>query len=321
MSEPAVATSGRPADLRLARLHLRLGSLELARAELEAFAGAGRLDPEALLDLAEVRWRTGDVAGAGVAAEAYLGEDGAEPLALVIAAEASAALGRPAEARRLAAQALEHDIALDRLFAGIPRSGVWPIEPDDRPEPAGELFAIPAAHPGAPSAAMPPSLPSPVDGSAEDRSAGVALPIAIAATSSLWDTADATDAGATDVGAPGGGGSGDVGIEGRPVVATAPVAASLTAHAPAGEIDAARIDLLAGRTMAAATRLGIALRLDPSLASDVLMVLKVASTGRRLDPALELVRGDAYRQAGHEAEARRSYEAAAAAIGATRSDA
>ena len=66
--EPDPLASGRPASLRLAALHLRTGQHALARAELEALAGRGRLDVPALLDLAEVRWRTGDLAGAGEAA-------------------------------------------------------------------------------------------------------------------------------------------------------------------------------------------------------------------------------------------------------------
>src|SRR6476661_3109975 len=55
-------------DLVLARLHLRLGSLALARAELETLAGQDALDEDGLVDLAEARWRTGDIAGAGEAA-------------------------------------------------------------------------------------------------------------------------------------------------------------------------------------------------------------------------------------------------------------
>ena len=68
--EPSV--EARSAELRLARLHLRGGSYALARSELETLAGADRLDPDAVLDLAEVRWRTGDLAGA-----AADGQDGA----------------------------------------------------------------------------------------------------------------------------------------------------------------------------------------------------------------------------------------------------
>jgi hypothetical protein len=132
--EPDLAPVGRALALRLARLHLRTGSLALARAELESLAGGGLLDEPALLDLAEVRWRTGDLVGAGEAADAALGRGVQDPLAYVIAAEAIAAVGRPAEARRLAARAVEGSGgSLDTLFAGMPRSLVWPDDtvPDE----------------------------------------------------------------------------------------------------------------------------------------------------------------------------------------------
>ena len=58
--------------LRLARLHLRMGMLRLARLELEQLAGVAALDTEGILDLAEVRWRTGDLRGAVEAAGAWL---------------------------------------------------------------------------------------------------------------------------------------------------------------------------------------------------------------------------------------------------------
>jgi len=119
-----------PVDRRLARLHLRVGQLSLARAELEALAGSGELDEEGLLALAEARWRTGDLAGAGEAAIAYLDGGGEGAVGLVIAAESVVAVGRPGEARRLAQRALERgDLPLDRLFAGMPRSSIWPADP------------------------------------------------------------------------------------------------------------------------------------------------------------------------------------------------
>ncbi len=62
----------RSAELLLAHAHLRLGSLALARTELETLAGMGKLDSLGLVDLAEVRWRTGDLAGAGEAAAVAL---------------------------------------------------------------------------------------------------------------------------------------------------------------------------------------------------------------------------------------------------------
>lgn len=133
-------TVPRPADpatdLRLARLHLRMGQLGLARAELEAMAGSGDLDDAGLLALAEARWRTGDLAGAGEAAQAYLAPGGDDVTALVIAAEAVAAVGRPGEARRIAGRALEQaDVPLDRIFAGMPRSSIWPADPADAAQP------------------------------------------------------------------------------------------------------------------------------------------------------------------------------------------
>ena len=131
---------GNALALRLARLHLRMGSLALARAELESFAGAGTLDESALVDLAEVRWRTGDLAGAGEAARAALARGVEDPLAYVIAAEAIAAMGRPAEATRLAGHALEGmDVTLDTLFAGMPRSAIWPGDPEPEVAPSARV--------------------------------------------------------------------------------------------------------------------------------------------------------------------------------------
>ncbi len=146
---------GRPEALRIAGLHLRTGQHALARAELESLAGRGRLDEEALLDLAEVRWRTGDLPGAGDAANALLVRGAESPLALVIAAEAIAAAGRPGEARRLSTRALEvADGPLDALFAGMPRSVVWPAASSTavaEPRPRGRGSATVAD--GAPSTA------------------------------------------------------------------------------------------------------------------------------------------------------------------------
>ena len=132
-AEPPSADADRPTALRLARLHLRTGSLALARVELETLAGEGTLDDEALLDLAEVRWRTDDLTGAGEAAAAHIASGREAPIALVIAAEATAALGRPGEARRLARRAVELiDGPIDAVFAGMPRSDVWPAQPAER---------------------------------------------------------------------------------------------------------------------------------------------------------------------------------------------
>ncbi len=227
-----VDPSDRTVALRLARLHLRMGSLALARAELESLAGRAMLDEDALLDLAEVRWRTGDLAGAGEAASAVLGRGREDVLALVIAAESISAHGRPGEARRLADRAIAAaDGPLEPLFAGIPRSLIWQGEDMTQPEAPG---GGPATH----------------------------------------GTADASTA--------------------------APTGA---AEAFAG----GRAALGAGDTSGAAVRLGVALRLEPAYAQDV---LEAIGEGTDTDPALALVAGDALRLLGRESEARLAYDLA-----------
>lgn len=87
-------------EIRLARIHLRTGSLAMARFKLETLAGREGLDMAALLDLAEARWRTGDLDGAGDAATAYLADGGTDPLGAAIAAEAAARTTRHADPGR-----------------------------------------------------------------------------------------------------------------------------------------------------------------------------------------------------------------------------
>ena len=272
---PAVASNEPPvreADLVVARLHLRLGSLSLARAELESLAGRDALDDEGIVDLAEVRWRTGDLAGAGEAATARLETDPDDVVALVIAAEAQADLGRPSEARRLAGRALTlNDGPIDPIFAGMPRSSIWPIDPGAPPESVGELFTDlprpPGGHLFAPA-------PSPDDGEAstEGQPAG-----GEAVGPSLWEEHADTIA---------------------PVL---PDSTELLARS--------RVALDAGRPGQAAAGLALALRAEPSLAPTILDLL----AGRQ-EPVLALVRGDANRIVGHEAEALRDYATAVAAI-------
>jgi tetratricopeptide (TPR) repeat protein len=232
----------RPTELVLARIHLRTGSLGLARAELEAAAGGGRLDDAAVLDLAETRWRTGDLAGAGEAVEAYRTAGGEHPLAWVIAAEAAAAAGRLVEARTLAERAVEAAVgSLDALFAGMQPGVAWPSE----------------GFPGAAAAELPAS-----GDRAESATPATAEP------------------------------------EPPPVVEV---------PEPDVQLEAGRIALDAGGLDAAAVHLAVALRLAPDLAP---AALELVPAGR--SPALDLVRGDAYRLVGHELEARASFAAAAA---------
>jgi hypothetical protein len=92
------------------------------------------------------------------------------------------------------------------------------------------------------------------------------------------------------------------------------------AAAPGGpaELEAARVALAAGDETTAAIQLGIVLRVAPALAPAVLDIV-----GSRSGPAFDLLRGDAYRLVGHEAEAQHAFATASAAIGSepARSDA
>jgi hypothetical protein len=243
----------RDQDLVLARLHLRLGSLRLARAELEGMAGNGTLDDEALVDLAEARWRTGDLAGAGEAATVALVAGSEAVVAYVIAAEAMAAVGRPSEARRLASRALElSDMSVTDVFAGMPRASVWPNEPSDT------------------------STTETLFGTAPRRAATSPAAAVGHAARGLWDDHAEPPADLPD-----------------PLIA----------------LEAGRSALAAGDRSAAVLHLGLALRLGPALAPAVLEAL-----GAVEGPEFGLLRGDAYRLAGHERDARLAFAGVAAAI-------
>lgn len=265
-AEAAVAAIDRPADLRLTRLHLRMGSLELARAELEAFAGAGELDTDALIDLAEVRWRTGDLPGAGVAANAYLAADRDDTLAVVIAAEASAAAGHPGEARQHVARVLGREgIDLDAVFAGMPRSWMWPLEPTEEPVATSALF---------PGATRPMA-----DATALSTSASASVPATatIAATAAAGTTAPAESTAAATAETPQ---PGPFALEASPAASlVAAQAATSLGSSPiqAGELEAARSALAAGDAEAAADRLGDLLRARPDLAPSILDALERAA--------------------------------------------
>ncbi len=280
----AAASAGAPAagaarstGARLAGLHLRGGALALARAELETLAGSGQLDDAALLDLAEARWRTDDLPGAGEAAAAYLATGREDVLALIIAAEATVALGRPNEARRLASRALER--------------GDLPLE---------TLFAgiaRSAVWPVDPTIAA--QAPATLFGAG-----GPAHPVGAARA-----------AAPASPGLPDGQVSGGPGTSGQTLwtsTAGAPDPVPARLPDPALELDAARADLVAGRIDAAAVRLAVALRFGPALAPAVLDV-----AAGHAGPAMDLVRGDAYRLVGHERDARVAYAAAAGGLATT----
>jgi hypothetical protein len=267
----------RAIDLALARTHLRLGSLALARAELETLAGVGGLDGAGQVDLAEVRWRTGDLARAGEAATEALALIGDEPVALVVAAEAAAALGRPSEARRLAIRAMDGaDGPIDAIFAGMPRSAVWPTDGAEPPPTAATLFNREP-------------LLSPA------RRAGDSD--ASAASTQRTSTAEMAATGAASL-APTTPGFWDVDAAGEPTTSELPD--------PARELEAARRALAGGSLEEASLRFALTLRLAPALAPAVLDATE-GGTG----PALNVVRGDAFRLVGLETEARRAYATAA----------
>jgi hypothetical protein len=273
----------RDANLILARAHLRLGSLGLARAELETMAGRNELDDDGIRDLAEARWRTGDTTGAGEAAAAYLAAIPDDVVALVIAAEAQAELGRPGEARRLAGMAMEGaDGSLEPIFAGMRRSSIWPADSAAPIGPVGLLFNELHPSPVAPSPGFDrrASDRPPANGDAGYVPLDPALPAAFEDGPGLWDDqADATFA-----------------ADPRDLEPTA------LFHGASAALDA-------GDTSAAGAGLMLALRSSPELAPAIIDVL----AGRN-DPMLLLVRADAYELVGRELEAARDRTAAAGGI-------
>ncbi len=273
--DEAPAPPARPVDLALARLHLRLGSLALARAELEILGRQGALDMPGQMDLAEVRWRMGDLTGAGLAAAVALAAGEEDPIALAIAAEAAAALGRPSEARRLANLAMERLAApIDAIFAGMPRSGVWPADAAEPPPTAGTLL-----HHEPPAVLNRRASDTDLGGPAARApmpEARADLTIGAPMITGFWDGDVLLAESATDL------------------------------PDPAGELAAGRAALLSGALDEATLRFALALRLAPNLAPAVLEATDGVS-----GPAVGVVRGDAYRLVGFEAEARQAYVAAA----------
>jgi hypothetical protein len=127
------AVDARLDDIRIARVHLRLGQLTLARAELEDLLRRDALDTNGLAALAEARWRTGEGDAAADAAVAHLDAGGSDDVALCIAAEAAALDGRSEDARALMDRLPGADQAtLDAIFAGLPRRAPWPLAPVER---------------------------------------------------------------------------------------------------------------------------------------------------------------------------------------------
>ncbi len=294
MTDDPEASPSRPADLALARMHLRLGSLQLARAELETLANRDQLDHDGVVDLAEVRWRTGDISGAGEAAALVIDDEQGPVLALIVAAEAAAARGRPTEARRLAEKAMAAaNGMIDTIFAGMPRSPAWPPDPAAPPPAPTTMFEAPRAtdrgsraRPG--RTTTPEAATVTTDAATAAEPTGEPMPsddAAAAATIGLWDDAAASAA-----------------------EAEAATEAEIDASMPSGDeaLERGRAALEADDVAGAGRQLALVLRIAPTLAPAVLELV-----GADDRPGLALVRGDAYRLVGRELDARRAYADAA----------
>lgn len=318
-SDPARLT-----DLRMARLHMRMGQLMLARAELEDLYRRDALDVVGMAVLAEARWRTGEGPEAARAAMAHIDAGGTDDVALCIAAEALAAEGRPADARSLMDRLPASDAAtLDALFAGMPRRAFWPAGPVDRSDidelrretdaraaagRKGGRGATPAtdASDDAPTELY---KQSPAAGGAP-RQAGSPLGQPPTDRRSVPGPREVLEATAADAWAHGSGATQHAagGIGARARGGERRVKGQMD---PAAELAAAR-DELSAKPERAILRLSLVLRHDPTYAPAVLDILHL-----RREPSAALVRGDAQRLLGRHMEAEAAYDAAAETLEAS----
>lgn len=313
-------------DVRLARIHLRLGMLSIARAELEDLerrAALGRRDQAVL---AEARWRTGESGGAAAAAAAHLDAGGGDPVAIAIAVEAAAADGRPAEARRLMDRLDDLDAsAIDALFGGMPQRAFWPSVPgsmtvralveDATPDAAGwsssdrEVAERSRRLAEAERAAADEvGMRAPLHRAAGSETSAAGSQAVLASTApSLWgdaagaaDTADAADQPAAPGRRDAGGGSEreEAGLASRRIEHPDPLE----------ELALAR-EQLATQPDRALLRLALVLRADPTLAPNVLDAVSL-----RREPAAAIIRGDAQRLLGRHLEAEAAFTSAGDAL-------
>lgn len=287
-------------DIRLARVHLRLGQLTLARAELEDLLRRDLLDAAGLASLAEARWRTGDTTAAVDAAQAHIDAGGADDVALCIAAEAAAVDGRPADARALMDLLPASDAAsLDAIFAGMPRRAVWAAGPVDRSDLAelrrdGSRDSLPGRRPQA--RARPATATGGAD-AALARSPGEHV----------------------DAGGVSGPRSVSDAIGGRPQAGDPETRSGRRPGErrmkgqldPVAELSRARAEL-ENRPDQAFLRLALVLRHDPTLAPMVLETLNL-----RREPIAALLRGDAQRLLGRHLEAEAAFDTAAESLEVT----
>lgn len=296
-------------DVRLARVHLRLGQLTLARAELEDLLRRDLLDAASLATLAEARWRTGDTGAAADAAQAHLDAGGVDDVALCIAAEAAAAEGRSADARALMELLPASDTAsLDEIFAGMPRRAVWPAGPVDRSD-LDELQGRGGPESLPRRRSLAPTRPTAASGARAAEIAGTGAgagaipgPREVLAAAGGWQPRSSGSPTPT-AGVAGGGPAvrGGRPGEGR-------VKGQLD---PATELARARAEL-GSRPERAFLRLALVLRHDPTLAPMVLETLHL-----RREPTAALLRGDAQRLLGRHLEAEAAFDAAAESLEVT----
>jgi hypothetical protein len=277
-------------EVRLARLHLRVGMLVLARSELEDLDRRGLLDATALASLAEARWRSGDMDDASTAARAHLDAGGDDPIALCIAAESAAADGRPGEARALIDRLGPPDAAtLDALFAGMPKRAFWPSIGGDPTttetlfgEPGHRLDADRRERRGPPSERRATLREAPAS---RDRAGSSASVRTVPGPREVFESTD-----------PGLWPEGAAAAEG-----THPGSGQSLDVDPLLELAQAREELSTDAERAL-VRLSLVLRIDPTLAPAVLDAISL-----RREPAAELIRGDAQRLLGRHLEAEAAF--------------
>ncbi len=298
-------------DVRVARVHLRLGQLMLARAELEDLLRRDALDGQAMAALAEARWRTGDAVGAADAAFTHIEAGGTDDVALCIAAEAEASEGRATEARALMDRLPAADAAtLDALFAGMPRRAFWPAGPVDRSDldelrrgADGRSSGRPERGPTGPvpvptDPAAAPKGPAAGDAPAEVRSVPGPRAVLEATAGTDWDAAarPAAEGGQPQI---------ERSSRDLPIHRGRRLKGQLD---PQVEIVRARAEL-ESRPERAFLRLALVLRHDPTYAPAVLELLRL-----RREPTAALVRGDAQRLLGRHLEAEAAFDSAAESL-------
>ena len=171
------------------------------------------------------------------------------------------------------------DGPIDSVFAGMPRSSVWPEDPSEPVPSASTLF---------PSERSDLVIEADLEGAAQTAGEREVLAVAEAVA-------------AAEVAAPPAGpGLWDL-HEAAAVVAPAEPTGPPELE-PSTLFDAGRNALDAGDHAIAAMNLGLVVRLAPGLSPAVLSLI-----GEPTDGGLLLVQGDAFRAIGHEAEATRAY--------------